>query len=177
MKLHKFFLITFIIFAISSCSKEEETISTNDNYTAIQQKAMNILNGTWISNEIRVQYRQYEEITINLLVASADTLIFHSQYPEPKTVFSYNYLLGEETENFDICGTCELRTSISFANFNTQSNTYNCYYYISPSGDTLQLYNIESKLPVKSFDFRVESATSFFAGTYNGIPIIFNKQQ
>ena len=176
MKLHKLFLITFIIFTISSCSKEEEAINTNDNYTEIQQKALDILNGVWISNEIKVQY-DVQGFTTNILVMPADTLIFHSQYPEPKTIFSYNYLLGEEAENFDACGTCELRTSIPFGNFATTSNIYNCYYYISPSGDALHLYNVESKLPVKSFDFRVESATSFFAGTYNGIPIIFNKQQ
>ena len=177
MKSYKFLLLVFTILTITSCSdNDSDPTNINNNYTIIQQKAMDILNGVWISNEIKVQY-DIQGFTTNILVMPADTLIFHSQYPEPKTIYSYNYLLGEETENFDICGTCELRTSISFANFNTQSKTYNCYYYISPSGDTLQLYNVESKLPVKSFDFRVESATSFFAGTYNGIPIIFNKQQ
>ncbi len=175
MKLNKLLLLAFALLAITSCSKDEdETLNPNENYTAIQQKALNILDGTWISNKINAQYNM-GEITVQATVFASDTLVFQTQYPSPKTFYVYDYLQGKDIENFIACGTCELKTTFSLGDM-ASSTPYACYFYVTPSCDALHLYDTKSERLVKSYDFRVESATRFYAGTYYGVPIIFNKQ-
>ena len=173
MKLNKLLLLAFALLAITSCSKnEDETLNPNKNYTEIQQKALNILNGTWISNEITEKYYM-SGATASVTAVPADTLVFKSQYPAPKTFLAYDYLQGKEVENFIVCGTCELKSGRSIINAKYATD---CYFYITPSGNALHLYSVESERLVKSYDFRIESDSRFYAGAYYGIPIIFNKQ-
>ena len=171
MKSIKTAIIGILLAAFTSCSNENGMPTIEDGYTAIQQKALTVLNGTWASNEVRVKYELNGQY-FGMLVVSSDTLVFLSQYPAPKPFYTYDYLQGKEIENFVTCGTCELKVGSGSVPYFTPS----CYFYVSPLGDKLNLYNIETELLVRSYDFRVESTTRFYAGSSNGSPIIFNKQ-
>ena len=173
MKLNKLLLLAFALLAITSCTKDDdETLNPNENYTAIQQKALSILNGTWISNEIK-EKSDIGVGTASIIAIHSDTLIFQTQYTSPKTFYAYDYIQGKEIENFIACGTCELKGGRSIINVDYATD---CYFYITPSGNALHLYSVESECLVKSYDFRIESPTRFYAGTYYGEPIIFKKQ-
>lgn len=166
--------MAFIVMAlaVTSCSNDDGMLVPNDGYTTIQQKALAVLHGTWVSNEITVKYELYGG-SVEMMVVPSDTLIFLSQYPAPQSFYAYDYLQGKETEIFVTCGTCELRVGSGTIPYFTPA----CYFYVSSSGDELNLYNVETEQQVRSYNFRAESATRFYAGSYNGSPIIFNKQQ
>ncbi len=158
---------------ISSCSDSDENlVSTNKNYSALQEKALTFMNGVWISNEIRTEVKM-GSMSISMLVVPSDSIVFLSQYPTPKSFYAYDYLQGKETEVFLACGTCELHTKGVNYGFSTPS----CYYYITPSADALYLYDKESMLLIKSYTYRAESDTRFYAGAAYNTPIIFNKQE
>ena len=161
----KTLFLALLLMAFSSCSNDNDNIELG--YTAIQQKALSVLNGVWVSNEIKIK-NDIGGIDIFMTAVPSDTLVFLSHYPAPKSFYAYDYLQGKESENFVACGTCELRTSVS--------SLLSCYFYVTPSGDALHLYNIESELPIKSYAFRMESATRFYAGAAYNSPIIFDKQ-
>ena len=163
MKSIKTLFLGVLLMVVSSCSND----NVEFGYTAVQQKALSVLNGVWVSNEIRVSYN-----SVSMIVLPADSLVFLSQFPAPQSFYAYDYLQGKETERFVACGTCELYTLGAVWGVASPA----CYYYVTPSGDALHLYNIESELPVKSYAFRMESATRFYAGTAYNSPIIFDKQ-
>ncbi len=172
MRTHHLLFIAFILLSIVSCSKDDEaTINPNESYTLIQKKALSILNGVWISNEIKEQYK-YQGFIMEIPAIPSDTLVFETQFPSPKTFYTYDYLQEKEIENFIACGTCELRGNGML----NPDFSKDCYFYVSPSGNALHLYNIESERLVKSYDIRIESASRFYAGAHSGVPIIFNKQ-
>lgn len=172
MKAIKSLLLGALLVAAASCSNDDEALAPNAGYTAVQQKALTILNGTWVSNEVKASYEMGGS-SVNMSVLPADSIVFMSQYPAPQSFYAYDYLQGKETESFVACGTCELHTL--GAVFGAASPA--CYYYVTPSGDALHLYNVESELPVKSYDFRAESATRFYAGVAYNTPIIFTKRE
>lgn len=171
MKNIKMVLIGMLLLASVSCSNESEILNSNDGYTAIQQKALVVLNGTWVSNEVKVRY-ELGGVNVELMVVPSDTIVFLSQYSAPQPFYAYDYLQGVETENFVACGTCELRVGGGAIPYFAPA----CYFYVSPSGNKLNLYNVETEQLVRFYDFRVESAIRFYAGSSNGSPIIFNKQ-
>lgn len=171
MKVIKSLLLGALLVAAASCSSDDEALAPNAGYTAVQQKALTILNGTWVSNEVRVSYGMGGS-SVTMSVLPADSIVFLSQFPAPQYFYAYDYLQGKETESFVACGACEYYTV--GAVWGDASPT--CYYYVTPSGDALHLYNVESELPVKSYAFRVESATRFYAGATYNTPIIFNKK-
>ena len=160
-----------LLVASASCSNENEISNIEDGYTAIQQKALTVLNGTWASSKVSVKY-ELNGHHFDMLVVPSDTLVFLSQYPSLQPFYTYDYLQGKEIENFVACGTCELKVGSGSVPYFTPA----CYFYVSPLGDKLNLYNVETEQLVRSYDFRVESATRFYAGSSNGSPIIFNKQ-
>ena len=171
MKNIKVMIVGALFAVVSSCSSEDDMLPSNGCYTDIQQKALTVLNGTWVSNEIAVRYELYGG-SVEMIVVPSDTLVFLSQYSEPRSFYVYDYLRGVETESFVACGTCELRVGSGSIPYFTPA----CYFYVSPSGDELSLYNVETEQLVRSYNFRVESVTRFYAGSSNGSPIIFNKQ-
>ncbi|MBQ8404167.1 MAG: hypothetical protein IJ426_03105 [Clostridia bacterium] len=157
--------------ATASCSNDDEALAPNAGYTAVQQKALTILNGTWVSNEVKVSYDMGGS-SVTMEVFPSDSLVFLSQFPAPQSFYAYDYLQGKETESFVACGTCERYTIGAVWGESSPA----CYYYVTPSGDALHLYNVESELPVKSYAFRAESATRFYAGVAYNTPIVFNKK-
>lgn len=165
LKSIKTLFLGLLLMAISSCSNDNDNVELG--YTAVQQKALSVLNGVWVSNEIKIK-NNIGGMEVFLTAVPSDTLVFLSHYPAPKSFYAYDYLQGKEAESFVACGTCEFRTSVS--------SLLSCYFYVTPSGDALHLYNIESELPVKSYAFRMDSATRFYAGTAYNSPIIFDKQ-
>lgn len=172
MKAIKSLLLGALLVAAASCSNDDEALAPNAGYTAVQQKALTILNGTWVSNEIKSSF-EVGGSSFGMTALPADSIVFLSQFPAPQSFYAYDYLQGKETESFVACGTCELYTL--GAVYGAASPA--CYYYITPSGDALHLYNVESELPVKSYDFRAESATRFYAGVAYNTPIIFTKRE
>ena len=56
MKAIKSLLLGALLVVAASCSNDDETLTPNAGYTAVQQKALTILNGTWVSNEVKVSY-------------------------------------------------------------------------------------------------------------------------
>ena len=172
MKAIKFLFLGALLMVAASCSNDDEALAPNAGYTAVQQKALTILNGTWVSNEVKVSY-EMGGMSFSMVALPSDSLVFLSQFPAPQSFYAYDYLQGKETESFVACGTCELYTIGAVWGVSSPA----CYYYITPSGDALHLYNVESELPVKSYDFRAESATRFYAGVAYNTPIIFTKRQ
>lgn len=171
MKAIKSLLLGALLVAAASCSNDDETLTPNAGYTAIQQKALAILNGTWVSNEVKVSYDMGGS-SVAMLVLPSDSLVFLSQFPAPQSFYAYDYLQGKETESFVACGTCELyKVGAVWGELSPA-----CYYYVTPSGDALHLYSVESELPVKSYAFRAESATRFYAGVAYNTPIVFSKK-
>ena len=163
--------LSALLLVIASCTSDDETINPNAGYTAVQQKALTILNGTWVSNEVKVSYDMGGS-SVTMEVLPSDSLVFLSQFPAPQSFYAYDYLQGKETESFVACGTCELYT----VGVVWGESSPACYYYVTPSGDALHLYNVESELPVKSYAFRAESATRFYAGVAYNTPIVFSKK-
>lgn len=170
MKAIKSLLLGALLVVAASCSNDDETLTPNAGYTAVQQKALAILNGTWVSNEVKVSYDMGGS-SVTMEVLPSDSLVFLSQFPAPQSFYAYDYLQGKETESFVACGTCELYTVGA-----VWAASPACYYYVTPSGDALHLYNVESELPVKSYAFRAESATRFYAGVAYNTPIVFSKK-
>lgn len=168
-----FFLCISALLFTTSCYNDKDEIPTpNGKYTTIQEKALSILNGIWASNEITVEYEYGNGNTISMMVVPSDTIIFLSGYPAPQTFYTYDFLQGKEIASFDACGTCELRVGSGTIPYFSP----NCYFFISPQGDALKLYNVETEQLVRSYGFHAESSTRFYAGASNGAPIIFNKQ-
>lgn len=176
MRTIKLLLLGLLSVVFASCSdKDEEESDRNSGYTEVQHKALSLLNGIWVAEEVKMKH-ELGGTVIEMVAVNADTLVFLTQYTSPQTFYVFDYLQGKETENFVACGTCELRLGGSLI----PDFSPTCYFYVSPSGDALTLYNVETEQLVRSFDFRAETATRFYAGPFvygsYSAPIIFNKQ-
>ena len=111
MKAIKFLFLGALLVTAASCSNDDEALAPNAGYTAVQQKALTILNGTWVSNEVKVSYEMGGS-SVAMATLPSDSLVFLSQYPAPQSFYAYDYLQGKETESFVACGTCELYLAV-----------------------------------------------------------------
>ena len=77
MKAIKSLLLGALLVAAASCSNDDEALAPNAGYTAVQQKALTILNGTWVSNEVKASYEMGGS-SVNMSVLPADSIVFMS---------------------------------------------------------------------------------------------------
>ena len=96
----------------------------NSGYTAVQQKALEVLDGVWISDEVRMNIEIGGQVLAMLAVPS-DTIVFLSKFQAPQTFYAYDYLQGKDVKNFIACGTCEYRTGSSLVGIEQD-----CYFYV-----------------------------------------------
>lgn len=163
-------LSVFALFCVSCHNDAEEIVDVNSGYTAVQQKALEVLDGVWISDEVRMNIEIGGQVLAMLAVPS-DTIVFLSKFQAPQTFYAYDYLQDKEIENFVACGTCEFRTGSSLVGVE-----WDCYFYVSPSGDALSIYGVEKETLVKEYELRVESGNRFYAGVNNGVSVYFSRQ-
>ena len=163
-------LSVFALFCVSCHNDAEEIVDVNSGYTAVQQKALEVLDGVWISDEVRMNIEMGGQ-GFSMVVVPSDTIVFLTKFHSPKIFYAYDYLQDKEIENFVACGTCEYRTGSSLVGVEQD-----CYFYVSPSGDALSIYGVEKETLVKEYELRVESENRFYAGVNNGVPVYFNRQ-
>ena len=163
-------LSVFALFCVSCHNDAEEIVDVNSGYTAVQQKALEVLYGVWISDEVRMNIEMSGQ-GISMVVLPSDTIIFLTKFQAPQTFYAYDYLQDKEIENFVACGTCEFRTGSSLVGIEQD-----CYFYVSPLGDALSIYGVEKETLVKEYELRVESENRFYTGANNGVPVYFNRQ-
>ena len=163
-------LSVFALFCVSCHNDAEEIVDVNSGYTAVQQKALEVLDGVWVSDEVRMNVGMSGQ-GISMVVFPSDTIVFLSKFQAPQTFYAYDYLQDKEIENFVACGTCEFRTGSSLVGVEQD-----CYFYVSPSGDALSIYGVEKETLVKEYELRVESENRFYAGVNNGVSVYFSRQ-
>ena len=164
-------LLSFLaLFCVSCHNDAEEIVDVNSGYTAVQQKALEILDGVWVSDEVRMNIEMGGQVS-SMIVFPQDTIIFLTKFQAPQTFYAYDFLQGKDVKNFIACGTCEFRTGSSLVGIEQD-----CYFYVSPSGDALSIYGVEKETLVKEYELRVESENRFYAGANNGVPVYFNRQ-
>ena len=171
MGIYKALLIGVFLLLAGACSDgNEELLDANPGYTAVQQKALEILDGVWVSDEVKMVVEMGEQL-FSAVVLPSDTIVFLSKFHSPQTFYAYDYLQGKDVENFVACGMCEFRSGSSIAGVERD-----CYFDVSPSGDALSVYGVEKETLVRRYELRVESESRFYAGTYSGVPVYFNRQ-
>lgn len=163
-------LSVFALFCVSCHNDAEEIVDVNSGYTAVQQKALEILDGVWVSDEVRMNIEMGVQ-GISMVVFPSDTIVFLSKFQAPKIFYAYDFLQGKDVKNFIACGTCEYRTGSSLVGIEQY-----CYFYVSPSGDALSIYGVEKETLVKEYELRVESENRFYAGVNNGVSVYFSRQ-
>ena len=163
-------LSVFALFCVSCRNDAEEIVDVNSGYTAVQQKALEVLDGVWISDEVRMNIEIGGQ-GISMVVVPSDTIVFLTKFQVPQTFYAYDYLQDKEIENFVACGTCEFRTGSSLVGVERD-----CYFYVSPLGDALYIYGAEKEMLIREYELRVESENRFYAAVNNGVPVYFNRQ-
>ena len=158
------------LFCVSCHNDAEEIVDVNSGYTPVQQKALEVLDGVWVSDEVRMNVGMSGQ-GISMVVLPSDTIIFLTKFHSPQTFYAYDFLQGKDVKNFIACGTCEFRTGSSLVGIEQD-----CYFYVSPSGDALSIYGVEKETLVKEYELRVESENRFYAGVNNGVPVYFSRQ-
>lgn len=171
MSTYRILLVGVLLLIVGACSDaHEDVLEVNTGYTAVQQKALEILDGVWVSDEVKMIVEMGGQ-ALSMVVVPSDTIVFLSKYHSPKIFYAYDYLQGKDVENFVACGTCEFRTGSSLVGVERK-----CYFYVSPSGDALSIYGVEKETLVRKYELRVESENRFYAGANNGVPVYFNRQ-
>ena len=163
-------LSVLTLFYVSCHNDAEEIVDVNSGYTHVQQKALEILDGVWVSDEVKMIVEMGGQ-AISMVVVPSDTIVFLSKFQAPQTFYAYDYLQDKEIENFVACGTCEFRIGSSLVGVERD-----CYFYVSPLGDALYIYGAEKEMLIREYELRVESEKRFYAGVNNGVPVYFSRQ-
>lgn len=171
MSTYRILLVGVLSLIVGACSDgHEDVLEVNTGYTAVQQKALEILDGVWVSDEVKMIVEMGGQ-AISMVVVPSDTIVFLSKYHSPQIFYAYDYLQGKDVENFVACGICEFRTGSSIVGVEQE-----CYFNVSPSGDALSIYGVEKETLVRKYELRVESENRFYVGANNGVPVYFCRQ-
>ena len=80
-------LLSFLaLFCVSCHNDAEEIVDVNSGYTAVQQKALEILDGVWVSDEVRMNIEMGGQVS-SMIVFPQDTIIFLTKFQLDKSVF------------------------------------------------------------------------------------------
>ena len=160
------FSLLAVLLVFCGCSKDD---NEEGNYTEKQQKAFALFNGTWAD----VQFSNLGTYPGAELQPEPDKIVWGTHYNTEREIKTSSYMEGEKT-GFYAQGEC------SYFRVAYKGEPYEdtkCYYYVTPSANTLSLWSVSENKMLHTYELSIKSEKQFYL-YQSGItlPYIFEKQ-